>query len=201
MQIHSRTSPQLAALLESSIASLSHLAETTKAPSELAATLSANLEILRKAYRHSPALFAPHIPLLRRMASLQRAAEEFLELEEDLAEVAHSSEAAYLLEELLELKPLAHGSHLLKLIDREIRHLRQRFGDMQSEFTGARINAALRFLTIHAPTCRRCGATMTLRERKRDQRHFWGCPQFPSCASIRSLSRREREVLEGAEGD
>lgn len=37
------------------------------------------------------------------------------------------------------------------------------------------------------PRCALCGSSMVKRLNPREKRHFWGCPDFPSCRGSRSI--------------
>lgn len=40
-----------------------------------------------------------------------------------------------------------------------------------------------------APSCPRCGESMTLRTNRKDGKQFWGCPNYPSCRGIRRIEK------------
>jgi restriction system protein len=70
---------------------------------------------------------------------------------------------------------LIHGEALLALV-REAQSTTHAAADPTPKPTA---------VTMAAPDCPNCGATMIKRTNRRSHEAFWGCPKYPSCRGTR----------------
>ncbi|NOI26856.1 topoisomerase DNA-binding C4 zinc finger domain-containing protein [Vibrio mediterranei] len=92
-----------------------------------------------------------------------------------------------------------HGCAITGKISKDIRILisnRNTLPHSKDRDIDARLKSARLALQSNAPTCKKCGRMMILREGNGS--YFWGCNDFPNCWGKKFLTGKEYELIEAA---
>ncbi len=120
----------------------------------------------------------------------------FIDLQSDFDYITTSDDANDTINELVVLAEQLEGLKVAKRIEKEVREIHEKLKQLPSASDrklSSELNQAIATLNSQAPSCRKCGSKMVIREGHGE--YFWGCPRFPECWGKRWLSKQEIERL------
>lgn len=122
--------------------------------------------------------------------SIEKEDFDYLRTKEDIDDV---------IEGLHDIIERLHGCAIAGKVSKEIRILisnRNILPHSKDRDIDERLKSARLTLQSNAPTCKKCGKIMILREGKGS--YFWGCNDFPNCWGKKFLTDNEYELFEAA---
>lgn len=93
-------------------------------------------------------------------------------------------------------------SRTLNMMDRYIKSIGEEFveeGGFRERLSTVRskARAGQNGTPADAPACPQCGAPMTMRRTRKDNRPFWGCTQYPACRGVMEY-REKASAIDGS---
>jgi hypothetical protein len=158
--------------------------------------ITGHLSVLRQTFPSRKASFTPNdIRFLKSLAPVSDQLRSFIELKEELAEVATREDHAAMMSRLLEIKstlrPFAVGKRVMK----ELRELNEKLPTIRQQEEGKwqiRTNTRITELEQEAPNCQR-NHPMVIREGPHG--YFWGCSRYPFCGEAAPLTDEQKGRL------
>ena len=184
--------------VQNAVDELKSVLATTHSETVVLETVTSRLAVLRDAYRTSRAEFTEdHFQFLRKVSGLRAHLTLFIELQEDLRDVADLESYEFLRDKLEAIKDGLAGLAVCKRVEKELRELRERLPRVHQQeavLRESRRTGRIRELEANGP---RCPWRHEMVVREGPGGYFWGCGRFPDCRSTKQLSRDEEEFLEG----
>ena len=120
-----------------------------------------------------------------------------MEEEAEFPFISDSDDANEVIGRLYPLVESLDGLAVAGRVRKEIRELLERAREMPTRAASkksAALSKGIQRLLAQAPTCRKCGSKMVVREGNGS--FFWGCSTFPKCWSTRQLTKSELNNLD-----
>jgi hypothetical protein len=152
---------------------------------------------LRREWKVNQDVFSNHdIEVLQKAAAQLDAVSGFLEEEDEFEYIKTIEDADEVVGRLYHLVEVLDGLAISGRIHKEIRGLIERkatlpaMGNLEKN---AEVLKAIYRLNAHSPQCRKCGATMIIRQGNGE--YFWGCSTFPTCWGKRWLTGEQLKQI------
>ena len=152
---------------------------------------------LRKSWRYEKEKFSnDDIETLQKLAKRIEAVKIFIQEQEEFPYVYVKEDADEIIARLYSVVKQIDGLKVAARVHKEIRELLEKKSNLPSQDVQQRsveLSRAISALNSNAPSCKKCGSRMVLRQGNSD--YFWGCSKFPRCWGKRWLTNDEFDIL------
>jgi hypothetical protein len=178
------------------IEELRHSLEHVTSEQDLLQAISGGLGGLRQAYPSNKSAFTSgDIAFLKNLNGILGQLQGFVELNEELRDVASLEEYEDAIGRLSHIKAALQDLPVVRRVAKEIRELNERLPGIQDQHRlnrDFRLNGRIGDLERDSRRCAR-RHPMVIRKGARD--YFWGCSRYPFCRETAELTAAQRGAL------
>jgi hypothetical protein len=182
--------------IQETIGELKHSLEHSIDEEVLLRTITDDLTAMRDAFAGNRGLFTPdHIEFLRSLTPISHRLHRFIDIKEELGDVASEHDCVELINRLLDIKKALAPFAVCKRVGKEIRELNERLPSIRrQEDDRQQWQVSIRAIELEAdaPRCPRKHAMVI---RKGGEGYFWGCSQYPWCMQTKRLTAEQEHRL------